>query len=94
MTEVETSQPRDFPGGPVVKNPSCSAEDAGLIPGQGTKIPRAAGQLHTTTTELACSGAHVPQLERRPRTATKSLCAATERSHMLQLTPNAAKINK
>ena len=35
----------DFPGGPVVKNPPCNAGDAGLIPGQGTKIPHAAGQL-------------------------------------------------
>ena len=29
---------RDFPGGPVVKNPPSNAGDAGLIPGQGTKI--------------------------------------------------------
>ena len=29
----------DFPGGPVVKNPPCSAGEVGLIPGQGTKIP-------------------------------------------------------
>ena len=45
---------RDFPGGPVVKNPPYSAGDAGSIPGQGTKIPHAAGQLspHATTTEL------------------------------------------
>ena len=35
---------RDFPGGPVVKNPSSSAGDVGLIPGQGTKIPHSAGQ--------------------------------------------------
>ena len=44
---------RDFPGGPVVKNPSCNAGDAGLIPGRGTKIPHAAGQLspHAATTE-------------------------------------------
>ena len=26
---------------PVVKNPPCNAGDAGLIPGQGTKIPHA-----------------------------------------------------
>ena len=46
---------RDFPGGPVVKNPPCNARDAGSIPGQGTKIPHAAGQPspHTITTELA-----------------------------------------
>ena len=44
----------DFPGGPVVKNPPSNAGDAGSIPGQGPKIPHAAGQLspHTTTTEL------------------------------------------
>ena len=45
---------RDFPGGPVVKNPPSSAGDAGSIRGQGTKIPHAVGQLGpcTTTTEL------------------------------------------
>ena len=49
---------RDFPGGPVVKNPPSNAGDMGSIPGQGTKIPHAMGQLspHTATTE-----AHVPQ---------------------------------
>ena len=26
---------KNFPGGPVVKNPSASAEDMGLIPGRG-----------------------------------------------------------
>ena len=32
-------------GVPVVKNLPCNAGDVGSIPGQGTKIPRAAGQL-------------------------------------------------
>ena len=43
----------DFPGGPVVKSPSCNAGDVGLIPGQGTKISHAMGQLSpgATTTE-------------------------------------------
>ena len=43
----------DFPGGPVVKNPPSSAGDAGSIPGQGTKISHAVGQLspRTATTE-------------------------------------------
>ena len=46
---------KDFPGGPVVKNPPYNAGNVGLTPGQGTKIPHAAGQLSpcTTTTELA-----------------------------------------
>ena len=34
-----------FPGGPVVKNLPCHAGDTGSIPGQGTKIPYAMGQL-------------------------------------------------
>ena len=44
----------DFPGGPVVKNPPSNAGNTGSIPGQGTKIPHAAGQLSpcATTTEL------------------------------------------
>ena len=33
----------DFPGGLVVKNPPFTAATVGLIPGQGTKIPHAAG---------------------------------------------------
>ena len=43
----------DFPGGPVVKNPPSNAGDAGLIPGRGTRIPHASGQLspQATTTE-------------------------------------------
>ena len=38
----------------MVKNPPSNAGDAGLIPGRGTKIPHAMGQLspHAATTEL------------------------------------------
>ena len=35
----------DFPGGPVVKNPPFNAGNLGWIPGLGTKIPHALGQL-------------------------------------------------
>ena len=37
----------------MVKNPPYNAEDMGLIPGQGTNIPHAMGQLspHATITE-------------------------------------------
>ena len=46
---------RDFPGGPVVKNPPSSAGDVGLICGWGTKIPHATVQLSpcTATTKHA-----------------------------------------
>ena len=64
---------RDFAGDPVVKNPSCNAGDASSIPGWGTKIPHASGQLSpcTAITEPMRSGALAPQVER-------SLCAATK----------------
>ena len=64
---------KDFHSGPVVKNPPSHAGDAGLIPGRGTKIPHAAGQLSpcTATTEPTRSGACAPQLERSPCTARK-----------------------
>jgi len=45
----KNQMPWDFPGGPVVKNPPCNAGDMGLIPGWGTKIPHAAGQLNLST---------------------------------------------
>ena len=63
----------DFPGGPVVKNSPSNAGDTGSIPGQGTKIPHATGQLSpcTTTAEPACSGACTPQLERSPLATMK-----------------------
>ena len=49
----------------MVKNPPYNAGDVGSIPGQGTKIPYAMGQLspHATTTELGRLNkrARVPQ---------------------------------
>ena len=46
----------DFPSGPMVKNLPSNAEDMGLIPAQGTKIPCAAEPLspHITTEKPAC----------------------------------------
>ena len=43
----------EFPGGPVVKNPSSNAGDVSSIPRQGTKIPHAVGQLSLHTLEPA-----------------------------------------
>ena len=43
----------DFLSGPVVKNPSSSAGDMGLIPGQGTNIPCTTGQLSSCSSEPA-----------------------------------------
>ena len=49
----------DFPGGPVVKNPPSNAGDVGSIPGWGTKIPRAAGQLSLCATTREKPACHV-----------------------------------
>ena len=40
---------RDFPGGPVVKNPPSTAGDVGSISDGGTNIPRALWQLSPRT---------------------------------------------
>ena len=60
----------------------------GLIPGRGTKIPHAVGQLspRTTTTQPTHPGAHAPQLEREnpPDTTREKLTHHNERSQMPQ----------
>ena len=43
---------RDFPGHPVVNKPPSNAGDVGSIPGRGTKIPHAVGQLSPCALEL------------------------------------------
>ena len=50
-TKYKRMSKRDFPGSPVVKNPPSNAGVS--IPGRGTKIPHAVGQLSlcATTTE-------------------------------------------
>ena len=65
-----------FLGSSVVKNLPSNAGDIGLIPGWGTNIPHAMGQLSpcAATTEPMCPRAHMPQLKRSP-------CAATNIQH-------------
>ena len=41
---ISMSVYEDFPGGPVVKNSPCNAEDVGSIPGWEIKIPHAMEQ--------------------------------------------------
>ena len=70
----------DFPGGPVVKNLSCNARAASLIPHRGAKITCAAEQLslHTHLLSLptqslqAAARVHTPRDTMKiPRAATK-----------------------
>ena len=70
------------PDGPVVKNLPTNAGDTGSIPGGGTKIPHAAGQLSplAAATEPARHNyreACVPQ-RKIPRAAMKIPCVATK----------------
>ena len=69
--EKQKTVKRVFPGGTVVKNLPSNAGDAGSIPGQGTKIPHALGQLSlcATTAEPGC--------------LNESLSAANYRAHVL-----------
>ena len=72
----------------MVKNPPSDAGDMGSIPGQGTKIPHAAGPLgpHTTTTELT----HLNKTARVPQT-TEPACPG---AHAPQLERKPAHHNK
>ena len=45
LTKKNNNNNRNFPGGPVVKNPPSNAGDVGSIPGPGSKIPHATEQL-------------------------------------------------
>ena len=74
----------DSPGGPVIKNPPSNAGDMGLIPGWGTKIPHATGQLslHAKSTESVHSRAHVPQLESPCATTIEPACSGAHTSQL------------
>ena len=63
---------RDFPGGPVVKNPSSNAGDAGSIPVWRTKISYTEGQLSPhTPTEAACQNFRSSRASRKTQHAQK-----------------------
>ena len=67
----------------MVKNPPCNAEDSGLIPDQGTKIPQAAGQLSPrakTTEPIHCNESILHDTTKIPRATTK-----TQRSQISKL---------
>ena len=67
---IKINSSRDFPGGPVVKNPPSNAGDMGLILSPGTKAARQLKPVHRNC--RACT------LEPVHHTATRSLHAATK----------------
>ena len=62
----------------MVKNSPSNTGDAGSIPGRGTRIPHAVGQLSpraaTTEPEPTLSRAQAPQLENPSTTITEPVC--------------------
>ena len=56
---TRSSRERDLPGGPVVKNLPCNAEDTDSILGLGTKIPHTMEQprLLGTARKVLCDAA-------------------------------------
>ena len=64
----------------MVENPPSNAGHVSSIPGRGTKIPHAMGQLspRSTTTQPEHSGAGAPILERSRRATRKSPRAAAK----------------
>ena len=69
--------PRDFPDGPVVKNPPCKAGNMGSIPSWGTKIPHAEEQLSqlAATTVPTCLHHKSSLCAQDPCDATKTQCS-------------------
>ena len=49
IPQSKNKHPWDFPGSPVVKTSPSNAGDAGLITGQGAKIPHASGPKNQKT---------------------------------------------
>ena len=89
----------DFPGGPVVKNLPPNSGDMGLVPGWGTKIPHAAGQLNPRITireKPACRNYWAHALWTLHATTREALVPQLERSqpqraHTSQRRPSAAR---
>ena len=69
IKQTNQNNPRDFPGGPVVKSPPSKAEDMGSIPGQGTEIPCTPGHLSThTSTKTQHSQKQTNKNNKKPTT--------------------------
>ena len=63
---LQTINSGNFPGGPVVENPLCDAQDTGLIPGRETRIPHTMEQLslNATMRDPACCHEDLRQPDR------------------------------
>ena len=82
---ISMSVYEDFPGGPVVKNSPCNAEDVGSIPGWEIKIPHAMEQPSPQTLWHSCTAAMESACHNRGSHMKK------QRSCVPQLRPDADK---
>ena len=84
---------RDFPDGPVIKNPPCNTGNQSLIAGGGTKIPLAIELLrpHPPTTEPMDSGGSRPQQKTGSMSHKRRSRRTHRRPQALQLRSSAAK---
>jgi len=80
LQKLETTRTWGLPSGPGVKNPPCNAGDVGVIPGQGTKIPHATGQLSLSaaTTEPKSQNKRFRRMQQRSRVLQQRLNTAKE----------------
>ena len=83
ISKAFQSEPWDFPGSPVVKNPASKSRDASSTPGREMKIPHATGQLSPQTANYR---AHtfwnfVTTTTEKPTHQTKTLHVATKPRH-------------
>ena len=84
LAPLSRESSRDFPGGPVVKNPRCEAEDTGSAPGRGTKIPHATEQLSPCATTIKAHqlwGLNITT--REPEPCDERSCVTQQRSCVL-----------
>ena len=88
--EVEA---RDFPGGPVVKNPPSNAGDKGSIPGWWTKVPHGTGQLSlcATTREARMLQLLSPGTYNLCSPAGEALAPQLAETHVPQKRPSTVK---
>ena len=71
IVRLNAKKDRDFPGGPVVKNPPCKAGDSVSILGWETKIPDAIEQL---SLRAATAEACTPRLQELSATVKDAEC--------------------
>ena len=92
--KIDIKKKQGFPGGPVVKNPSCSVGDTSLIPGQGrphtpqgdwASVPQLRSPCATTTKKPVRPRACAPLQEKPPQWEATLAMQLESSPHLPQL---------